>query len=360
MAKPRLVAAVIALSAAFAAMGVQQRLEYTTTSSASVAPLAYVVGKSGLVQIVDTRTGAVLAKADTGGRATGVAVSPDGLRLYVVNGWTGAITVVDPRSGEILDRIFTQVQLSHAVMRPDGQRLYVSASGGVAVVDPEDFRLVAAIRVGGQPQGLAVHPDNEVLYVANSQDGTVGLVDTATASQTSTIEVGGMPQFLAISPDGSRLYVSTLRLGEQTPGTLLVIDTVANRVVGSVEVGRGAGSIAVTPDGATVYLTLPKESEVVVVDAATMTVRERLPIDSPGVAIAPGDSRVFLATGATTTVLDSSNTVLTTYRMTTDGLGEMGPRRFDAAMIAFSAGQRTPTGSRISSSQSSKSSTGSS
>ncbi|MFD5825821.1 YncE family protein [Lentzea sp. NPDC060358] len=359
MAKPRLVAAVLALSAAFAAMGVHQRHEYTTTSSASGAPLAFVVGRTGLVQVVDTRSGAVLVTADTGGRATGVAVSPDGQRLYVVNGWTGAITAVDPRTGEILDRIFTQVQLSHAAMRPDGERLYVSAAGSVAVVDPRDFRLVAAIRVGGGPQGLAVHPSNEVLYVANSQDGTVSVVDTATASQTSTIEVGGLPQFLALSPDGSRLYVSGLRLGEKTPGVLTVVDTTTNQVVGSVEAGRGAGSIAVTPDGATVYLTLPKNGEVVVVDAATMTVRERLPIDSPGVAIAPGDPRVFLATGATTTVLDSTNTVLATYRMRTGELAETRPRKFDAAMIAFCA-QRAPTGSRISSSQSSKSSTGSS
>ena len=312
------------------------------------------------MQVVDTKSGTVLTQADTGGRATGVAVSPDGRRLYVINGWTGAITVVDPDTGAILDRIFTQVPLTHAAMRPDGQRLYVSASGGVAVVDPENFRLVAAVKVPGQPQGLAVHPNNQILYVANAQDGTVGIVDTATAFQTSTIQVGGMPQFLAISPDGKRLYVSSMRLGEKTPGTLSVIDTTTNRVVGSLEVGRGAGSIAVTPDGATVYLTLPKESSVVIIDAATTTVRERLPFDTQGVAIAPGDPRVFFATGATTTVLDSSNAVLATYRMKSGELRDARPRQFDAAMIAFPPGQPTATGLRISSSQSSRSSTGSS
>ena len=319
-----------------------------------------MVGRTGLVQVVDTKSGTVLAQADTGGRATGVAVSPDGRRLYVINGWTGAITVVDPETGAILDRIFTQVPLTHAAMRPDGQRLYVSASGGVAVVDPENFRLVAAVKVPGQPQGLAVHPNNQILYVANAQDGTVGIVDTATAFQTSTIQVGGLPQFLAISPDGKRLYVSSMRLGEKTPGTLSVIDTTTHQVVGSLEVGRGAGSIAVTPDGASVYLTLPKESSVVIIDAATMTLRERLPLNTQGVAIAPGDPRVFFATGATTTVLDSSNAVLATYRMKSGELQEARPRQFDAAMIAFPPGQPTATGSRISSSQSSRSSTGSS
>ncbi|SDH54623.1 40-residue YVTN family beta-propeller repeat-containing protein [Lentzea fradiae] len=361
MAKPRLVAAVLAVSAAFAAMGAQQRHEYTTTSSAAVAPFAYVVGRTGLVQVVDTSSGAVLVKADTGARATGVAVSPDGHRLYVVNGWTGAITAVDPLSGAVLDRVFTQIQLAQAAMRPDGQRLYVSSDGGVAVVEPDPLRVVAVIKAGGQPQGLAVHPDGKVLYVANAQDGTVSLVDTASAFQVSTVRVGGMPRFLALSPDGKRLYVSGQRLGDGTPGALSVIDTTTNQVAGSVEVGRGAGSVAVTPDGATVYLALPKEREVLVVDAATMTVRERLPIHSPGVAIAPGDSRVFLATGSTTTVLDSSNTVLATFRMGAAELGEARPRPFDAAMIAFPSSQPTATGLRTSSSNgSSRSSAGSS
>lgn len=360
MAKPRFVAAVLAVSAAFAAMGVPQRHEYTTISSASAAPLAYVVGAAGEVHVVDTRSGAVLVEAGTGGRATGAAVSPDGRRLYVVSGWTGAVTAVDPLTGEVLGRAFTGVQLFQAAMRPSGERLYVSSTGGVAVLEPESLRVVAVVKTGGQPQGLAVHPDDKVLYVANSQDGTVGVVDTATAFQTSAVPVGGMPRFLALSPDGKRLYVSGMRLGEDTPGTLSVLDTTTNQVVGVLEAGRGAGSLAVTPDGASVYLTLPKDREVVVVDAATMTVRERLPIDSPSVAIAPGDSRVFLATGATTTVLDSANSVLATLPMRVPAVGLTRPRPFDAAMIVFPAVQPTATGSRISSSNGSSRSAGSS
>jgi YVTN family beta-propeller protein len=354
MAQPRLVAAVLALSAVIAAMGAEQQHDLIPASSGTAAPRAYVVGKTGLVQVVDTGSGAVLAEADTAGRVTGVAVSPDGERLYVVNGWSGTVTEVDPHTGVVRDRLFTEVQLSHAAMRPDGQRLYVSASGSVAVIDPREFRVVAAIKVGGQPQGLAVHPDNKVLYVANAQDGTIGRVDTAIAFQTSTIPVGGLPQHLALSPDGSRLYVSGMRLGEKTPGTLTVVDTATNEVVGSVDVGTGAGPVAVTPDGASVYVALPKEGSVAVVDVASMTVRRRLPIDAPGVAIAPGDRRVFLATGTTTTVLDSSNAVLATYRMRTDALQETTrPRQFDAAMIVFPPGQPTAAGTLTSSLRSS-------
>lgn len=335
MARARLAAVLLTLSAAVAAVGVESQTPVNHTASGS-SGRAYVVGRTGLVQVIDTRHGTVLSTADTTGRATGVAVSPDGERLYVVNGWSGSIAVVNPRTGAVVDRMHTQVQLAQAAMRPDGERLYVTAAGSVAVVEPQTFRLVAAIRVGGQPQGLAVSPDGRVLYVANAQDGTVSVVDTETASQVRTIKVGGLPQQVAISPDGAFLYVSGMRLGAQTPGTLTVINTAKSEVVGSIPVGKGAGSVAVTPDGATVYVALPKERAVAVIDAATRTVRRTLAIAAPGVATAPGDRRIFLASGSTTTVLDSADdAVLSRYSLSSTGFAGPRGRDFDATMIAF-------------------------
>ena len=102
----------------------------------------------------------------------------------------------------------------------------------------------------------------------------------------------------------------------------------------------------------------PQEAASSATVLAATTPTRQLPINAPGVAIAPGDPRVFLATGTTTTVLDSSNAVLATYRMKPGEFEVTRPRQFDAAMIAFPPGQPTATGSRTLSSKSS--STGSS
>jgi YVTN family beta-propeller protein len=335
MARARQVAVLLTLSAAVAAIGVPSQNLVNPTSSTS-AGRAYVVGRTGLVQVLDTRHGTILSTADTTGRATGVAVSPDGERLYVVNGWSGSIAVVNPHTGAIIDRMHTQVQLSQAAMRPDGERLYITAAGSVAVVEPQTFRLIAAIRVGGQPQGLAVTQDGRKLYVANAQDGTISVVDTETASQTRTIAVGGLPQQVALSPDGAFLYVSGMRLGKQTTGTVSIIDTARGSVVGSIPVGKGAGPLAVTPDGSALYLSLPKERLVAVIDVVGKTVRKMLSIDAPGVATAPGDRRIFLATGSTTTVLDSSDdAVLRRYSLSSTAFSGPRSRDFDAALIVF-------------------------
>jgi YVTN family beta-propeller protein len=233
-------------------------------------------------------------------------------------------------------------------MRPDGERLYVtgnSGSGGViAVVNPATFRLAAVVRIGGQAQGITISPDGRLLYVAGTQDGTVAVVDTETLSPVATVKVGGMPQHIAVSPDGSAVYVSVLHLGSDR-ATLSVIDAAKNAVLTSIPLGSGAGSVAVTPDGKRVYVALTKQRAVAVVDTAARRVLRTLPYDARSVSNAPGDRRIFLATGSTTTVLDSSDdTELAKFQL--DDLDLPGitgaVTAFEATSVAFAptSGQR--------------------
>ena len=305
------------------------------------SPHAYVVGRAGQVQVVDTVRGKVLATARTGGRTTGVAVAPDGRLVYVVNGWTGVISAIDPETGVVVDRLSTGIQLGQAVMTPDGARLYVTGAsdgGVIAVVDPSTFHLAALIRVGGQVQGITISPDGRLLYVAGTQDGTVTVVDALTLTQQAIIEVGGTPQHLSVSPDGQTVYASVLHLGRNPRATLAVVDARLRKVVGSVEVGGGAGAVAVTPDGSRVYVALTRQRAVAVVDAATRTLLRRLPYDARGLSNAPGDRRIFLATGSSATVLDGSDDAeLATFELDEVDLpGITGTATaFEATMVAF-------------------------
>ncbi|MBB5960518.1 YVTN family beta-propeller protein [Saccharothrix tamanrassetensis] len=298
------------------------------TAADTVAPRAYVIARSGQVQVLDTSDGTILAHDDTGALTTGAAVAPDGRRVYVVNGRSGVVTAVDPGAG-VVGRIQTGVQLAQAVLRPDGERLYVTGSGVVAVIQPNPFRLIAAIKVGNQPQGIAVTPDGAELYVANTGDGTVSVLDTKSATVITTVTVGGLPQQVAISPDGGEVYVSSLNLPDEA-GTVHAIDTRSRRVGWSAPVGKGAGSIAVTPDGRCVYVALDRG--VARLDTTTRTGR-KLKLAVKSLAIAPGDRRVFLAAGKKAVVLDSTDdSVVDTFHLS--GLNDDG-RGFEATAIAF-------------------------
>src|SRR5207249_5961868 len=88
-------------------------------------------------------------------------------------------------------------------------RAYVThATGGgghVSVIDTTANTVIATVPVGGQPEGVAVHPDGKRVYVANvSGPGTMSVIDTSTNTVASTILVGAAPavfgQFIAWAP----------------------------------------------------------------------------------------------------------------------------------------------------------------
>ncbi len=56
-------------------------------------------------------------------------------------------------------------------------------------------------------------------YVPNERSGTVSVIDTASDQVVATIKAGGKPRGIAASPDGRRLYVS-----DQPSGALLILD----------------------------------------------------------------------------------------------------------------------------------------
>ena len=75
-----------------------------------------------------------------------------------------------------------------------GQR----GSYAVSVIDGATNTVTAAIGVGTHPEGMAVDPVTDTVYVANGGDGTVSVIDEVTGTVTATIGVG------PTRPDGRR------------------------------------------------------------------------------------------------------------------------------------------------------------
>src|SRR6266581_9398269 len=122
------------------------------------------------VSIFDTRNGANtrLAQVTVGREPNGVAVSPDGTRIYVANTVSGTVTVLS------VDR--------------------ASSAYGITVL---------TIPVGAEPYGLALTPSGRKLYVANARSNSVSVIDTASNQVIRTItEVGPEPRGIAISNGG--------------------------------------------------------------------------------------------------------------------------------------------------------------
>ncbi len=73
--------------------------------------------------------------------------------------------------------------------------------GNVSVIDTATNTVVATVRVGLNPFGIAVNPDGTRVYVANGDDKSLSVINTATNSVIDTVDLGTNPvafgQFIA-------------------------------------------------------------------------------------------------------------------------------------------------------------------
>jgi YVTN family beta-propeller protein/VCBS repeat-containing protein len=171
---------------------------------------------------------------------------------------------------------------------------------GMAVLPPSkpasaETQLVTPIPVGSLPEGVAVNPVTNLVYVANLGSNTVSVIDGETSKiAAKPIPVGTRPWGVAVNPATNRVYVTNLG-----SNTVTVIDAATNAVVGSaIPVGRDPEGIAVNPATNRVYVANTLDNTVTVIDgAANAVVGSPIPVGiaPDGVAVNPVTDRVYVA-----------------------------------------------------------------
>ncbi|MFD4144703.1 YncE family protein, partial [Streptomyces sp. NPDC058572] len=148
---------------------------------------------------------------------------------------------------------------------------------------------------GDNPIGVAVSPAGTRLYIANSAgDDSVSVIDTTLVPPAviDTVPLGTDPVDVAVSPDGTRAYTAN-----NAADNVSVIDTATNTVIDTVPlggfgVGDGPNHVAVSPDGTRAYTGNFVSDNVSVIDTLTNT-------RVPPVTVAPtGDGPTAVAVAA--------------------------------------------------------------
>ena len=126
---------------------------------------------------------------------------------------------------------------------PNGGKVYITNSdgGSVSVIDASSNTVVATIPIGPGPAGVAVAPDGTKVDDRDagepySSPGKVSVISTASDTVTATISTGGnFSSFngLAVTPDGNRIYAT-----EYSAGAVAVIDTASNAITATIPIGR--------------------------------------------------------------------------------------------------------------------------
>ncbi|ORW91718.1 hypothetical protein AWB92_17760 [Mycobacterium sp. IEC1808] len=217
--------------------------------------------------------GVAVAFAAIDGFITGMAVSPNGRRLYVASSpygeeaRGGTIAVLDTASYQAVDVIAVDEAPESITVDADGI-LYVTHFhiNSVSVVDP-GTRCAISITLDDAPMEVVARPDTEFAYTANAHSVTV--IDTTT-SATNNVMAGKLPRRLCISPDGQRLYAADF-----ADGSVWALDTSNNSVVATVTVCAHPAAVSLSADGELLYVTDDRAGTLTVVATALLTPNAR-------------------------------------------------------------------------------------
>jgi YVTN family beta-propeller protein len=224
----------------------------------------YVANQDGYLSVINTSdnsTNQVLV----GTSLFGVAVAPDGEFIYVTDSSENNLYTI--QRGELGLTVNEPLPVGVAprgvAVNQAGTQVVVANSGAatVSVINVAPDIVTATIEVGNNPFGVAISKDDYTAFVTNEGDDSLSKISLLTASVTATIQLYAItdppplhdgPQGLAVSPYGDSLYV--VNNGSATVKVITLADnTVRDEffTVGNAPVGLGKFFFPETPSNLT-------------------------------------------------------------------------------------------------------------
>ena len=262
---------------------------------------AYVLsGDSIAMYSVDSCTGALtattpatVATGSTSGepQPEGLAGDPLGRFAYVANiisnatdNGTISMYTVDPSTGVLAPTTPATVPTGFypqgIAISPNGQFVYTANSDGNSVsmfaIDPNTGNLTpttpASVAAGWSPDGVTVHPSGKFAYAVNQDDGTVSMytvnqtTGVLTPTTPATVLAGASPFEITIDPSGRFAYVPDTYSAPNNFISQYTIDSTTGvltpNATSVVSAGNQPTAVAVDPSGKFAYVTNRQDSTV--------------------------------------------------------------------------------------------------
>ena len=207
------------------------------------------------------------------------------VRVIQTNSAGDNVHIIDPATNKVAG-VIEGIDVPHGVaIAPDGSRIYITEepTKTVDVVDSKSLKVIKKIPLSGRPNNLAVSKDGRRVYIGIAQaPGAVDVVDTVSLTNIRTVPVDGAIHNVYVTPDG-RYAVS----GSIAKSTISVIDTETDKVAWSVKLSSGIRPMAFTKniDGSTkeIIVQLSDFHGLVVVDFRSHKEINRITLpDLPG------------------------------------------------------------------------------
>ena len=219
------------------------------------------------VRFVDPTTYTELSNLEIGNAPHDLAISPDHKTVYIPIYGDGVygknphpghtIAVIDLGTRQVRATIDVSPYIApHGIQVDSRGKLYVSCdlSRKLLVIDPEKRIVEDAINTEGTGHWVVVLPDGSKAYVPNKNDKPfISVIDLKARKMIGRIPAPNGIQGITASPDGKRVVASDF-----TDPTLLVIDTASDTVVDRVplqETTSASFKPRYSPDGSKILVS---------------------------------------------------------------------------------------------------------
>ncbi|MBV8197390.1 MAG: YncE family protein [Candidatus Eremiobacteraeota bacterium] len=155
-----------------------------------------------------------------------VTVDEQRRRVYAAHTASRALTIVDADTGQVIAQVRVGETPHGVAVDPASGHVYVGAGPSVVEVDPQAQKIVRTVTVDAPVDAVAYDPGNGHIY-ADEDDGTRLFAIDAHAFQVwKTITLPGhKPEYLAVDPTTHAVYQNIDNLGE-----FVIVDGTAGHV----------------------------------------------------------------------------------------------------------------------------------
>jgi YVTN family beta-propeller protein len=228
--------------------------------------------------------------------------SRDGSRVFVSHFLPGTISVIDTTDNAVERTIAATPGLYGIAVHPNNEHIYVAEndSGAVTRIDLGGDNPIGA-GIGASPYGLAMNREGTWLFASAPLNDTIEVLDSLVKND-ARIHYRGFPVQLAVSPDGVHLYAT-----EYFSSTVVILDISGlesgnfdfnANVAGKISVNDNPYGIGLSPDGARAYVAhFGTNNAVSVIDTQQGTVVDTIPIDHGmvrGVTATADGARIYV------------------------------------------------------------------
>src|SRR6267142_2020549 len=197
--------------------------------------------------VLDAARGRVVATIPVGREPEGVRASPDGGWVLVTSETGNSVAIIDARTHVVLHTVLVGKRPRDLAFTPDSRTAYVSGDAdaseyNISLPSGAPTTQLVQLRAEARPMGMALDAARGRLYVSTGRGGTVAVISPQDGKLIGEVAVGARPWGLALSADGKRLLTAN-----GPSGDVSVVDTDTLTVIGKVTTGHGPWGVVAGP-----------------------------------------------------------------------------------------------------------------